>query len=152
MHRRPSPEIGEVPIEIGLELVQQHDELGVVVLPGVGDVGGIDNHGAESPHRVQSPFHQAVGRGVIAEELRTRDADAGPLEPVRVEERGVVRRDPALAPLSRGITGIDSREHAEQDRGVGHSAGHRARRVLAVGDGDDPRAADEAKRRLDADE
>ena len=52
----------------------------------------------------------------------------------------------------RGVVRIDAGRCAEEDRGVGHVAGHRAGRVLVGADRDDACAAPQPERRLDPDD
>ncbi len=73
-----------------------------------------------------------------------------PLSPSGSRHCGVVGR--ALEPAGRRVGGVARRQHVEQDRRVAHRARHRAGGVLAVRDGQDPGAADEADGRLDRDE
>ena len=82
---------------------------------------------------------------------RARNADAGPAQPLGVEERPVVASRRRFADARRGIVRIGCRalHPAQQDGGVGHGATHRARRVVVEGDRRDPPAADPSQRRAD---
>ena len=85
--------------------------------------------GALRPHRldrlVEERQHARVEAGEAA-----HDADAGALEPGRIEELRVIGVSAALAPGGGGIPGIDTDAGTEQDGGVPHRSAHGSRRVL----------------------
>ena len=95
----------------------------------------------------------AIGGRAVAEQPIAHDADARAFQAVGVERRRVVALRPSrrVAVVAASLA-IGAGHRAEQRRGVGDGARHRARRVLAVRDRDDAAAADQAERRLDADE
>ena len=152
LDRRRRPQGLEIRGEIGLELVQQHLQLALVVLAGVRDLRGIDQHGAPPDHLRQRVLHEPVHAWVEPEGLPD-DADARAAQAVRIQEPGVVRHAAARRVRRRRVAVVRARDQrAEEDGGIADGARHGPRRVLAVRDGDDPRAADESERGLDADD
>ena len=119
---------------------------------------GADDLGAGCPQRLNHlAHHQRRARRQLAViEIVRRvggvawQADPRALQSVLVEDRRVVRRAPQA--LGRRIERVAGREHIEQDRRVAHGAGQRTGGILAVRNGDDAGAADEAHGRLDRDE
>ena len=150
--RRVGAEGGQVGVQVGLELVQQNLGLG----PRQGAAGlrqrnGIDDLGAARPHGVDRARQQEVDLLVESGEA-ARDADARPRQSVGVEIRRVVAQPVRLGVRGGRIPRVGTGQHPQHDRGVAHGARHRSRGVLAVRDRDDAGAADEADRRLDADD
>ena len=145
-------ERGEVGVQIRLELVVEH--LHLVLVPEaqlLRERDGIDDGRALRPHGVERVLEQGVDAAVEAGVL-AQDAEAGAGQAGRVESAGVVGHEVARARGGQRVAGVDADHRAEHDRGVAHGAGHRARAVLAVRDGDDPAPAVEPDRGLDADE
>ena len=95
---------------------------------------------------------QLVGRRAVAEQAVADDAEPRAAQAVAIEKRRVVAPSSRVRVPRRRVGGIGAGERAEQGRGVGDRSRHRPGGVLAVGDGDDPRPAHQAERRLDADE
>src|SRR5450755_4522620 len=110
-------------IEVALEFVEQRVELGIVELPGGGDVGRVDDRRPMLPHQVERRIEQDVGRRVIAGEMFPHDTDACTAEAVTIERRRVVRERVATAGLRCGVAGIDAGKSAEQDRHVANGPG-----------------------------
>ena len=143
----------EVRGDVRLELAQERSELARG--RGQVDVGPVDDgrtlglervdHVVED--RLDDRAHQrrVVGSGAP-------DADAGALEGLVVEERGVVGGRVADLSGGRGVLGVDPGRCAEEHRCVGHVAGHRAGRVLVGADRDDTGAAPQPECRLDPDD
>ena len=102
-----------------------------------GQVGRIDDLGALALHLGQALLHQPVDLAIVAEEF-PRYSNACAAQAQRIQVRRVVR--------GRG------RQSAQQDGGVGDGAGHGTGGVLAVSDGNDTRAADQAQGWLDPDD
>ena len=88
----------------------------------------------------------------VAGEMLARDADSRAAETVAIEGRRVVGERVAGARRGRVVARVDAGEHAKQNRRVANGARHWPGGVLAVRDRNDSRAADQAERRLDADE
>ena len=105
LHLRGGSEPGQVFVQSGLELVEQHLELAVVQLRRGRNVGGIDDDGAVRLHDADCGLDQPVGGRAVSEVALPRHADARALQRVRVERLRVVarvlRRSPAVA-ASRG--------------------------------------------------
>ncbi len=142
----------EVLVQVGLELVEEDFVLAGVHLRRRRDVGGIDDHRAARFHVRDRLVHQAVGHGAVAEVLFARDAKARALQRAGVETPGVVTSGARGAPLRRRIARVDAGHRAEEQRRVGDGSGHGSRGVLAVRNGNNPAAAHETNRRLDADQ
>ena len=79
-------------------------------------------------------------------------ADARALQAVRIAGLRVVDQRLACAWRGRFISGSTPVKRAEQDRRIAHGAAHRTGSVLRVRNRNDAGAADQADRRLDADE
>ncbi len=94
-------------------------------------------------------LEQRVGLHAVARVEGAEHADALPLEPVGIEELGVVGRELAGARRGLRVAGVDADQGAQHRRRVGHGAGVGADRVLGVGDGDDAGAAGQPHRGLD---
>ena len=95
-----------------------------------------------------SAVHPRVEPEELARHADARALAARPGPGTACSRRRVFRRRRADA----GSRGSLPARRAEQDGGVAHRAGHGPRRVLAVGDGDDPGPAHQAQRRLEADD
>ena len=111
-------EVREIAIEIRLALVEERECLGVVVLPGGGEIGWIDDRCPQMAHDIQRCLDCVIEPRVIAEEMRTRDTDARPRESVRVQVGGIIGCCLAAAGRSRRIASIDAGHAAEHDRGI----------------------------------
>ena len=85
-------------------------------------------------------------RAVVGKELPAVDPDARVTQRVRVQELRVVVREPVSSDPSEGRL-----QNVEEDRGVGHGAGHGPGGVLTVRDRDDPLLRHEAHGRLQPD-
>ena len=138
--------------DVGLELVQEHGELGVEHVGDVGDVGRVD-HGRAQPAEVgDGRLGDRVGLGADPEHALAPDADPGPAQAVGVEEAAVVAVAVAAGLGGGRVAGVDPGHGPEHDGRVGHGAGHGAGHVLAVGDRDHARAAGQPQGRLDPDQ
>ena len=131
--RRPRREVRR---EVGFELVEQNDQLRVVVLARVRDIGGVDDHGALPPEHVDRRLDERVGFGAVTEELLARHANPRAAQPGGIQARAI----------------LAASECAEQRRGVRHGARHRSGRILVVRDRNNAGPVDEAERRFHADE
>ena len=111
------------------------------------DVGRVDDRralGLEGRDRVGQD-RLDDGRGGRAVRAGAPDADPGAVEGLVVEELRVVREGVAGLAGGRRVVRVDAGRGAEQDRSVGHVAGHRAGRVLVGADRDDAGAAPQAR-------
>jgi hypothetical protein len=91
----------------------------------------IHDHRAGLAHRLDAALDQRIDLLVGAEVVASH-ADARTLQPVAVEEAGMVGVClPARALVGR-IARIDSGQRAQHDRGIGHGARQRTDHVLAV--------------------
>ena len=138
-------------------------------LHDAGNVGGIDDHGALRLEHGDDVVHRRLlrgrestarraaaagrrNRGLVEE--RARNADAGALELVGPQERGVVVARRRGAHLRGGIVGIGRRafQRAQHDRRVAHRARHRSGGVLIGGDRNHAVPAHASHRGLDTHE
>jgi hypothetical protein len=85
----------QVPVEICLQFVQQHFQFCIIVLAGVRDVGGIDQHRAFTAEQLERGLGQTVRYVAVAEKLRSGHSDPESLERRGIKEFGVVCLDVA---------------------------------------------------------
>ena len=100
----------EVRLEVGLELVEEDVELGIVELARRGEVGRIDDHGAAILHHGERTLEGFVRCVAVAGVLLARDTDARALQPVCVEGAQVVADARASR---RRVARICTGEHAQ---------------------------------------
>ena len=95
-----------------------------------------------------------MGSSILAKlnDRARRTPIRAPFSPSGLEEFPVILEKPDAGRLRRRVVRIGPGHRAEERRRVGDRPGHRPGGVLRVGDRDDPRAADEPHRRLEADE
>ena len=140
------PERREPGVQPGLELGPHHQDF--VGPDGLarGHRHLVDDDGARIRQHFERAFEHPVHRFVEAA-ITAHDADPRALQRAGVEETGeiLLRRRPGGR-----VVRVGSGQRAEQDRRVGDRARHRARRVLARGDGNDSGAGDQAEGRLDS--
>ena len=149
---RGALQLRQVGGDVGLELEQQHGELGPEHVGDVGDVGRVDDGRAEAAQLADGGVGDRVGLGADPEHALPPHADAGAAQAVGVQEAAVVAEGVAAAVGGGRVAWVDPGHRAEDGGGVGHGPGHRAGHVLAVGQRDDAGAAGQAEGRLDADQ
>ena len=114
---------------------------------------GSTSDGALAPHHVEGGLDQRgrsrrCSRRTFPGDADPRAAQAGRVEELRCSPARRARRRASVAAVAR----VGAGQRAEQMPRHRRRCGHRARRVLGVGDGNDAGAADQADGRLDADD
>src|SRR6478672_5396666 len=112
----------EIRVQVGLELVQQNLELGVVVLAVRRNVGWIDDRRAQPLDVGNGRGHECIDRIVESEKLLSHYADARSLQTIDVEKFRVVGTRVTFARSSCSIAAVDSCECCEKYRRIRNGA------------------------------
>ena len=146
-HRRVRGD--KVAIETRLEFMQQHLALGVVPFVGGGNLG-IDDDRAGCLHRSDRALECRINVRMVAHGL-AQHTDARAFQRIRPQMRLIIERV-LRGGLRCTVLFVGPDDRRKQGGGIGNTARHRARSVLAVRNRDDAAAAHQSHGWLDADE
>jgi hypothetical protein len=122
----------EIGVQIGLQFVKQHLQLGIAIVANVGDVCGIDENSALPAQHLECFFSQAICGTVVAEEFPTRHTNPEPPQTSRLENLRVVCFRMFTRAGCRWVARIDTGHDTEKHGCVGHRAAERSGGVLSM--------------------
>src|SRR5215468_12080559 len=138
----------KISVQVGLELIKQNLEFGIVKLALGGNISRIYNHGAQFLQLSKQVVHQFVNP-IVETEVLTCHSESCALQAVWIEKFRVISERLAPARPRCRIARIFARQDPQQDGGISNSTRHWSSCVLTMGNRNYPSSTKQTHSRLD---